>query len=166
VDLILLDIERNINPQFLNLLLKYPNRVKMIVAQGVDVYSLDENIDRDSVHHVLSLQMKTYSFTEEDFRILGRLNFYNLEESILWMRNIYNCSVLKEVLRINAQAHKVANDFSNDDFGLNSSCLADYPSYSTTITTFVLVDQYSSTYLPEYIKLVTNTTRSISILVL
>ena len=64
IDLIVLDIDKNNNPQFLNLLLKYPNRVKIIIASGIDVYSLDEDINPDSVHHVLSLQMKTYSFSE------------------------------------------------------------------------------------------------------
>jgi hypothetical protein len=62
-NLVGLDLERNNNPHFLNLLLTYPNRVKYLVAYEIDVYSLDEDINPDSVHNVNALVMKTASFS-------------------------------------------------------------------------------------------------------
>ena len=53
----------NNNPQFLNLQLKYPNSLRGIVANNIDVYSLDKDINPSATVHVRLLQIKTYSFT-------------------------------------------------------------------------------------------------------
>lgn len=86
-----IDIERNINPGFLNLLLKYYNRVKVLLAENLEIYSLDKNISSEAVHHVNTLNLNTFSFSEQDFDVLGGLEFTRLEQSALKMSNIYNC---------------------------------------------------------------------------
>lgn len=86
-----IDIERNINPGFLNLLLKYYNRVKVLLAENLEIYSLDKNISSEAVHHVNILNLNTFSFSEQDFDVLGGLEFTRLEQSALKMSNIYNC---------------------------------------------------------------------------
>ena len=160
-ELITLNIDRNINPQYINLLLKYPNRVKVLSAQDIEIYSLDENIDPDSVYHVVVLDLKTYSFTNEDFKILGGLEFRNLDRVTLWMKNIYICDVLKDLLKISKNAHNIYNVFTNDLSYLNSSCLRGFYFHSTVMTHLHIEDSYSSTFIPRYVELLTETTRKI-----
>ena len=73
-----INIGNNNNPQFINILLKYPNRIEYIQAEKVEIYSLDENINPHSVHNVKVLILKTYSFTEDDYKVLSNLEFTNL----------------------------------------------------------------------------------------
>lgn len=69
------------------------------------------------------LDLKTFSFNEEDFQVLGSLEFTSLKTSVLWMNNIYDCKSLKNLLKINRWTNAAAIIFRNDDLGLNSSCL-------------------------------------------
>ena len=57
-----INTERNNNPHYLNLLLKYPNLVYILEAVNIDVYGLDEKTNPGSVHHVKILALKTSSF--------------------------------------------------------------------------------------------------------
>ena len=166
MDLIALYIDGNNVPQFLNILLRYPSRVKTIEVTSLEVYSLEEDLSPKAVHHVESIIMKTASFSEEDFSVLGSLEFINLEVSGLKLDNIYSCEVLRNLLAMNREAHKVINILENDQRGLNSSCLSGVEGYSTKTTVFEFVDSYGTAYLPEYIELVTNTSRSITYFVL
>ena len=63
INIMLIVVEMNNNPQFLNLQLKYPNSLRGIVANNIDVYSLDKDINPSATVHVRLLQIKTYSFT-------------------------------------------------------------------------------------------------------
>ena len=64
INIMLIVVERNNNPQFLNLQFKYPNSLKAVVANDIDVYSLDKDINPSATVQVRVLQLKTYSFTE------------------------------------------------------------------------------------------------------
>lgn len=141
-------MENNRNPSFVNLLLKYPNKIEIILAQNIEVYSLDKDISPESVHQVTVLSLKTFSFSEEDFRVLGGLEFTSLADSVLYMSNIYDCESLKNFMRINRWANLILNVFQNDEFGLNSSCLKDYGEWKSRVKDLVIKDDYGSTYLP------------------
>ena len=85
------------------------------------------------MHEVSVLLMKTDSFTEEDFRILGNLHFTSLQVSILYLNNIYSCEVLKDILKVNRWVEQLGHVIKNDMSGLDSSCLAEVESYETRI---------------------------------
>jgi len=62
-NLIMLINERNSNPSFLNSLLAYPNKVKAIIAESFDIYSLNKDLNPLSVSQVKYLDIQAYSFT-------------------------------------------------------------------------------------------------------
>jgi len=70
--------EKNYNPSFLNTILQYPTKVHLLVAFSVEVYSLDKDLNPNSVQKVSLLDVKADGFTVEDFKILGNLNFNQL----------------------------------------------------------------------------------------
>ncbi len=65
--------------------------IKNVIANNVEVYSLDEDMNPDSVSEIIYLTLKTYSFSESDFKVLGGLHFINLYESVIFLGNIYSC---------------------------------------------------------------------------
>ena len=108
INLVYLKIEHNNNPQLLNIQLKYPTSIRGLIAISVDVYSLDPKINPNSVQSVTQLLIKTDSFTDEDFEVLGGLNFAVLQRSSLLLKNIYDCSVMKNIVKINKWSHYIA----------------------------------------------------------
>jgi hypothetical protein len=58
----MLNLDKNSNPQFINLLLTYPTRVIIIVAEQVEVYGMEGNLNPQSSMHVQHMQLKTKSF--------------------------------------------------------------------------------------------------------
>ena len=78
------------------------------------------------------------------------------------MNNIESCEVLKYLLKINKYAHEIAHSFRNDNYGLNSSCLVGYDEkYESSMEKVQIDDEYSTTYLPEYVEMVGRTSRNI-----
>ena len=45
LNLIMIQVERNNIPSLLNLQLKYPTSIKVLLAQDIDVYTLDSDIN-------------------------------------------------------------------------------------------------------------------------
>jgi hypothetical protein len=43
--LVFLNMEQNSNPQFVNILLNYPNQIKFLAALNVEIYSLEEDLN-------------------------------------------------------------------------------------------------------------------------
>jgi len=48
--LAMIEMEQNSNPQFINILLKYPSRMQAIVAENVEVYSIEAELNPLSVN--------------------------------------------------------------------------------------------------------------------
>jgi hypothetical protein len=48
----LIEMEQNKNPQFINILLKYPTKIKAIIAESVEIYSIDAELNPLSVNRV------------------------------------------------------------------------------------------------------------------
>ena len=54
-------IDRNNNPNFLNELLRYPNRISYLLAKDIEIYGIDENINKNAVANVVDIEFATTS---------------------------------------------------------------------------------------------------------
>ena len=157
--LLQLILERNNNPEFINIILSYPNRLRLLYGNDVDIYGVDEDLNPASSRLIEILFLKLDGLTVEDYVHLGRLEFPRVRYCEVLLKNIYDCEALKELLGVVRRAHKLGIQISNDYHGLNSSCLEGYPAYSSEAETFSLYDEFGTTNIPHFMQLVTNSTR-------
>lgn len=100
--------------------------------------------------------MKTKNFLKEDFHSLARLEFSTLKLGEFEIYNVYDCSVLLDLLKIGQWIKAITIQFKNDENGLNSSCLAN-TSFESNLAGIEINDNYGTTYMPEFIERICNT---------
>jgi hypothetical protein len=157
--LLTLDLEKNSNPQFINIMLTYPTRIAYLVAAGVETYGLQDDLNPRSTLNLEAIILKTKSFLREDFSNLAKLSFSTLKQGLFDIYNAYDCEVLADLLKINQWTKMPELHFKNDENGLNSSCLSS--AFESQALGINLIDYYGTTYLHEFAERMLNTTQEI-----
>lgn len=67
-------------------------------------------------------------------------------------------------MKINRWANKVVFSFKNDKSGLNSTCLKNISDYNSKLRELWILDEYGTTFLPEFVALMLTTHQNIKAL--
>jgi hypothetical protein len=146
------------------MLLTYTTKINELVAVDVEIYALDKHIQPISTRRILVFAIQSYSFSDEDYAILGSLNFDRLQLSQIETKNVYDCKNLEQLLKISARARAAWIIFKGDQQKLNSSCLSlsseTYKDFESQVEEVGLGEATDQTYIPEFIELVMSTKRN------
>lgn len=99
----------------------------MIQIDEMNAYGLDIDLDPRSMRFVQSLGLMSNSLTLSDYRVLSMMDFRNLVEITLSIKNIYECELFQYLLEIVKDTTQLVIFITNEKAKgktLNDKCLA------------------------------------------